>query len=66
MYNYIDLYHQAMKSILNIVTTGGTKKTDLTSATKRAALLIIAIANLIRLNKHKKITAHKPANANTA
>lgn len=48
------------------VIIGGTKKTDFTSATKRAALLIIAIAYLMRLNKHKNITAQRPAKAKTA
>lgn len=55
-----------MKSMLKTVIIGGTKNTVLTSVTKRAALFIMAIANLILLNKHKKTTASKPVKANTA
>lgn len=55
-----------MKSMLKKVITGGTKKTLFTSATKRAALLIIATANLIRLYRHRKVIAHKPAKPKTA
>lgn len=59
-------YHQAKKSILAKLMIGGTKNTDLTSATNKAALFIIAIAYLILLNRQRKMIAQTPAKANTA
>jgi len=46
--------------------TGGTKNTDLTSPTNNAALLIIATAYLILLNRQRKMIPQRPAKANTA
>lgn len=56
------MIHQATKIMLKSVIIGGTRKTDLTSATNNAALLMIAIAYLILLKMHKKIIKHRPVN----